>query len=107
MEKNIKDNNIVKKKIKNQNQYNNYLEDNLILKTMIKEYNYFPNTNYFDNNKLIEINIPESQNFEKIFPIFTSFCKNLDNSFSKKIKEKNDINIDLNKEIKKYVKIKI
>ena len=107
MEKNIKDNNIVKKKIKNQNQNNNYLEDNLILKTMIKEYNYFPNTNYFDNNKLIEINIPESQNFEKIFPIFTSFCKNLDNSFSKKIKEKNDINIDLNKEIKKYVKIEI
>jgi len=61
------------------------LKSDLILKKICKERNYFPQNNIFNNENVANKIIPKNQNFEYLFPIFTSFCKNLDKNLLIKI----------------------
>ena len=47
----------------------------------MNKYDYFPKTSYFINNKNEE-KFPVNVIFEKLFPNFTKFFKNLDYQFS-------------------------
>jgi hypothetical protein len=77
---------------------------NLIIKSIMDKYDYYPKTNYFINNKNDE-KFPEDLIFEKLFPNFTSFFTKLDYNFSATIDNKTytDKNKDMGKDIKKYI----
>ena len=64
----------------NQNKINDFNEISLIIKSIIDKYGYYPKSKYFINNKNDE-KFPENYNFEKLFPNFTKFFKNLDYNF--------------------------
>ncbi len=53
----------------------------------MNKYDYFPKTSYFINNKNEE-KFPVNVIFEKLFPNFTKFFKNLDYQFSEMIEIK-------------------
>ena len=100
-----------KKKKKPENNKNKRNEINeitikitLIIKSIMNKNDYFPKTNYFINNKNDE-KFPENLIFEKLFPNFTKFFKNLDYNFSKAIENKiyTDENEDMSKVIRKYI----
>ena len=64
----------------NQNKINDFNEISLIIKSIIDKYGYYPKSKYFINNKNDE-KFPENYNFEKLFPNFKKFFKNLDYNF--------------------------
>ena len=80
----------------------------LIIKSIIDKYGYYPKSKYFINNKNDE-KFPENYNFEKIFPNFTKFFKNLDYHFSEAIEKKTyrDENGNFSKAIKQYIQDQI
>ena len=85
----------------------NFSESDLLLKNFSKKKNYCPNY-YFWNKK--DNKIPDEHNFEKLFPIFTSFCQNIDYLFSLKVKEKFEEKKKknyLNNEIKEYIEFEV
>ena len=74
-----------KKDNNNEQNGKDILKSDLILKKICKERNYFPQNNIFNNENVANKIIPKNQNFEYLFPIFTSFCKNLDKNLLIKI----------------------
>ena len=77
----------------------------LLIRSLMKENNYFPKTSYFIENKNEE-KFPENVIFEKLFPNFTSFFKNIDYNLSKAIENKTyitDENNDMTKIVRKYI----
>jgi hypothetical protein len=80
----------------------------LIIKSIIDKYGYYPKSKYFINNKNDE-KFPENYNFEKIFPNFTKFFKNLDYHFTEAIEKKTyrDENGNFSKAIKQYIQDQI
>ena len=65
---------------------------------------YFPKTNYFIDNKIDE-QFPETYNFQKLFPNFTNYFKNLDYNFSHAIESKTyiDKNNNISKTLKNFI----
>ena len=92
----------------NQNIINDVNEISLIIKSIIDKYGYYPKSKYFINNKNDE-KLPENYNFEKLFPNFTKFFKNLDYNFTEAIEKKTyqDENGNMSKAIKEYIQDKI
>lgn len=73
----------------------------LIIQSIMNKNNFFPKTEYFINNKNDE-KFPENVIFEKLFPNYTKYFKNLDYNFSKAIQDK--IYIDKNNNMSKVIK---
>ena len=77
----------------------------LLIRSLMNENDYFPKTSYFIENKSEE-KFPENVIFEKLFPNFTSFFKNIDYNLSKAIENKTyptDENNDMTKVVRKYI----
>ena len=105
MERNFK-NSYNKELYKNNDSYFDFIDNDLLINSAIKKFNYYPKTTFFDKYKS-DIQIPENKNFEKNFINFVSFFQNLDISFSEFVHEKNNVNYDLNKELRHYILKKI
>ena len=84
---------------------NNLLKSNFILKNMCQKNNFFPQNNNFNNDRVSHKKIPKNHNFEYLFPIFTSFCKNLDKNLLKELNDTEKKNLD--SFIRLYVENKI
>ena len=76
----------------------------LIIQSTMNKNNFFPKTEYFINNKNEE-KFPENVIFEKLFPNYTKYFKNLDYNFSKAIQNEKyiDENNNMSKVIRKYI----
>ena len=76
----------------------------LMIQTCMNDYNYYPKTDYFIKNKNNDI-FPENLIFEKVFPKFTNYFKNLDYKFSEAIESKayKDEKNDMSEAIKKFI----
>ena len=76
----------------------------LLIKSIMDQCGYFPKSNYFIDNKTEE-QFPEMYNFEKLFPMFTKYFKNLDLNFSYAIENKTyiDKNKNMSKTLKNYI----
>ena len=76
----------------------------LIIKSTMDKCDFYPKTEYFINKKNEE-KFPENLIFEKLFPKFTVFFKNLDHDFSESIENKiyTDKNNEMNKVFRKYI----
>ena len=76
----------------------------LMIQTCMNDYNYYPKTDYFIKNKNNDI-FPENLIFEKVFPKFTNYFKNLDYKFSEAIESKayKDEKNDMSVAIKKFI----
>ena len=76
----------------------------LMIKSIMEKNGYFPKSDYFIKNKTEDI-FPENCVFEKLFPNFTKYFKNLDNNFSYAIENKTLIaqNNEMSKTLKNYI----
>ena len=79
-------------------------DNTLLLKLKMEKCGYFPKTNYFIDNKIDE-QFPETYNFQKLFPNFTNYFKNLDYNFSHAIESKTyiDKNNNISKTLKNFI----
>ena len=77
----------------------------LLIFSVMEKYEYYPKTSYFENNnnQNDNIKIPVNQHFEKLFPNFTSFFKDLDKNFSEFIEKKSNGNYKLNMELRYFI----
>jgi hypothetical protein len=80
----------------------------LIIRTIMDKNNFYPKTDYFINSNKseeTEQKFPSNLIFEKLFPNFTSYFKNLDQKFSEAIEKKTyiDENNDMSKVIKNFI----
>ena len=114
------------KKNKNKNNNNsinninnsNYVESNIIntkdsiqkivllIFSIMEKYGYYPKTSYFTNNHNQNDNnnkITENQDFEKHFPNFTLFFKDIDKYFSEFMEKKSNNNKNLNIELRYFI----
>ena len=71
----------------NQNKMNDVKENSLIIKSIMDKNGFYTKSKYFINNKNDE-KFPEKYIFEKIFPNFTKYFKNLDHNFTEAIRKK-------------------
>jgi len=70
-----------------QNKINDDKEISLIIKSIMDKNGFYTKSKYFINNKNDE-KFPEKYIFEKIFPNFTKYFKNLDHNFTEAIRKK-------------------
>ena len=70
-----------------QNKINDVKEISLIIKSIMDKNGFYTKSKYFINNKNDE-KFPEKYIFEKIFPNFTKYFKNLDYNFTEAIRKK-------------------
>jgi len=69
----------------NENKINDVKEISLIIKSIMDKNGFYTKSKYFINNKNDE-KFPEKYIFEKIFPNFTKYFKNLDHNFTEAIR---------------------